>query len=248
MLSKSKIKQLQSLKLKKFRQKYNLFLAEGDKIIDSLLNHRASLIQELIATATWITQNQDKTSHLSLIEANDSDIKNISSLQSPASVIAVMKIPAEKEIDFKCVKKTIYLDDVQDPGNVGTIIRLADWYSVDAVIRSVDSADFYNPKVVQSTMGSFANVGLMTLSKEELIKNKEHIYLIGTALEGIPIKNAIPRPNITLIFGNEGSGISNILLEHSDQLVSIPGDDRRLADSLNVSVSAGIMMQHFFGK
>jgi TrmH family RNA methyltransferase len=248
MLSKSKIKQLQSLKLKKFRQKYNLFLAEGDKIIDSLLNHKPSLIHEIVATPAWIAEYGQEISDIHLIETNDDGIKTISSLQSHPSVIAVVKMPLEEKFDFKRINKAIYLDDVQDPGNVGTIIRLADWYGIDAVIRSIDSADFYNPKVVQSTMGSFANVNLSTLPKEELILQKGQLNMIGTTMNGTPLNQVGQSQNMIIIMGNEGSGISNSLLVQCDQLVSIPGHESRLADSLNVSVSAGIIMQHFFSK
>lgn len=247
MLSKSKIKQLQSLKLKKYRQKYNLFLAEGDKIAETLLLHKRRIIEEVIATREWISQNEDNIGSIATIPAEESQIKSISSLKSYAPVLLTIKIEP-CNISLSQMNKVVYLDDVQDPGNVGTILRIADWYGIEAVIRSPESADFYNPKVIQSSMGSFANVHLITLSKEELLHDRGDMPVIATLLDGQSIRTWTRPQKGIVVMGNEGAGISPVILDHADHLICIPGNDSRLADSLNVSVTAGIILQHIWGK
>ena len=246
MISKAKIKHLQSLKLKKYRQKYDLFIAEGDKIVNTLINQKRYRIVEIIGSSGWLAANRSVLPPTEISEASLTQLDSISTLKTAPEVVAIVEIPKDTEVNFSKLSSAIYLDEVQDPGNVGTIIRIADWYGVEAVIRSIDSADFYNAKVIQSTMGSFANVSLYTMSQEEIIRSKGTMHLICSHLDGKPI-NEIVRPlNPLLIMGNEGSGVSQILADRSESMVYIPGSSHKLADSLNVSVSAGILVHHFF--
>ena len=247
MISKAKLKHLQSLKLKKYRQKYDLFIAEGDKIVNTLINQKQYQIVEIIASSEWLSVNRSVMPSTEISEAPLIQLESISTLKTAPEVIAVVKMPNDMEVKLSELSSAIYLDEVQDPGNVGTIIRIADWYGVAAVIRSSDSADFYNAKVIQSSMGSFANVSLFTMSQEEIIRSKGSMHLICSHLDGKPI-DEIERPlNPLLIMGNEGSGVSQILADRSETLVYVPGAPDKLADSLNVSVSAGILAHHFFG-
>lgn len=245
MLSKSKIKLIQSLKLKKYRQKYNLFIAEGDKIVQTLLQQNRYQIEDIIGTEDWLAQNPEINTHSALLTAPKESLRQLTNLKSNPDVVAIVKLPQEAIIDFKTLRSAIYLDDVQDPGNVGTIIRIADWYGIQAVIRSVDSADFYNPKVVQSTMGSFANVSLSTLSREELIAQKAEMNLICSHLNGEKMNLITPPAQPLIIMGNEGNGVSAALIKESAIGVFIPGATGRIADSLNVSVATALMAHHF---
>jgi len=139
------------------------------------------------------------------------------------------------------IERAIYLDDVQDPGNVGTIIRIADWYGIDTVIRSAGSADYFSAKVIQSCMGSFANMNLYTCSQMALTDQANGIPIIVAAMSGDPLHQVSPAEKFILVMGNEGQGISQLLMRNAQQTITIAGADGRIADSLNVSVATGII-------
>ncbi len=246
MLSKSNIKLLQSLKHKKFRQKYKIFLVEGHKSVDSLLQQNKFDIDQIYATQSW-SHNHGKPAFLdfiSIVEQND--LKKLSEHKSAPEVIASVKLPNDA-VDISSLSRAIYLDDVQDPGNVGTIIRIADWYGIDTVIRSTGSADFYHPKVIQSTMGSFSNLNLITMSNDEFLGTEDKPPIVIASMEGKPIKELSPMTEFILVMGSEGLGLSQQIIDQADLSITIPGANHRVAESLNVSVATGIICQQLVG-
>jgi len=175
-ITNNQIKFVKSLHQRKFRQKYNNFIAEGDKIAQEILQNSIYNISNVFATQDWIDRNStlvEPCKHL-VVETSNSEMSKISNFKTASPVLIVLEKKSEKvNYDIFNEGHAIYLDDVQDPGNLGTIIRIADWFGVKSIIRSKGCADYYNPKVIQSTMGSFINIGLYT-EDFDLLKSKNH--------------------------------------------------------------------------
>tara|TARA_Y100000385_G_scaffold291628_1_gene370895 strand:+ start:2777 stop:3505 length:729 start_codon:yes stop_codon:yes gene_type:complete len=238
MLSKNQAKIIQSLRLKKFRQKYNLFVAEGMKTLQTIILSDQYKIKTLYFTKP-LDFNIKNEHEITQVSIDERTMKSISFLNNPSNVLALVETLTPEQIDWQ---KGIYLDGVQDPGNVGTIIRIADWYGYDAVIRSPDSADFYNPKVIQSTMGAFANVHLIEMKREELLVTD--MQLLAADMYGISTDQVKPARSYTLIMGSEGQGLSKTFADNADLLkISIVGNKDRVSESLNVSVATGIICE-----
>ncbi len=225
----------------KFRQIYNKFVAEGDKVCIEFLKSSKYEIENIYITF----ENQNKyhipaalLSKLEIISSKEMD--QISGLKTPSDIIIIL-VQKQDDVNILSQRGTsaIFLDGVQDPGNVGTIIRLADWFGIHAVIRSADSADFFNPKVVQATMGSMANVHLFQAELADLTKYDKDIA--GTYMEGQSIFNTALSSDTILVLGSEGKGIRPENTQWMTQKISIPGAKDKLAESLNVSVAAGII-------
>lgn len=242
MISKAQIKDIKALHLSKFRQIYNKFIAEGDKVCIEFIKK-----QKYTVNTVFITYgNEDKYSdYLKLSDVafeiiNSKEMEQISALKTPSDIF--MLLDKAEDDDKELLKKEtsiIYLDGVQDPGNVGTIIRIADWFGIGAVVRSADSADFFNPKVVQSSMGSMVNVSLSTANLDTLKSTQKTIY--GTFMNGTPIKDVkMPKGSI-LVMGSEGKGISVTNEALVDHKITIPGNEGKIAESLNVAVATGIL-------
>ena len=242
MISKSSIKLIQSLKLKKFRQKYDLFVAEGSKTVLTIL--KAGLYEVEMVYCTEEVHGLIKTFYADAKTVERSNIDKASLLKSGSNVIALFKISSRKIESLDAYQKVIYLDDVQDPGNVGAIIRIADWYGIDAVIRSEGSADFYSPKVIQSTMGSLVGTALGSLSQEEILNLK--YYMVTAGLDSVDQPISTIDRSVCLVIGNEGNGASSLLLDAADQIVTIEGVSKRNAESLNASVATGILCDRLF--
>lgn len=243
MISKNQIKYINSLRASKFRQKYDNFIAEGEKTVFELLRSQRFPIESLYILDSEINTLRAKySSILSHFDAvTESEMKAISALQSPTNVLLVAKKKCYSSFNLTdAVNPVFYLDGVQDPGNMGTIIRSADWFGIPSVIRSLDSADFFNPKVVQATMGSLAGVDLYSIDRQDIILQKPH-SLIGMDMEGIDIRDANFASNTVFVFGSEGKGISEELGSVLTQSVSIKGYKNRVAESLNVGVTASIV-------
>jgi len=229
------------LRLKKYRQKYNIFLVEGHKSVVSLFNKSKFSITQIYATSDWHRNHGIPAfSELTTISEN-TDLKRISDHKSTPEVIATVQLPNIENKLLPNIERAIYLDDVQDPGNVGTIIRIADWYGIDTVIRSAGSADYFSAKVIQSCMGSFANMNLYTCSQMALTDQANGIPIIVAAMSGDPLHQVSPAEKFILVMGNEGQGISQLLMRNAQQTITIAGADGRIADSLNVSVATGII-------
>ncbi len=226
---------------KKFRQKYGLFLVEGNKNIREL-QYSSYKITEIFS----INPTELHFPGVEIIEINERELKKISFLQHPKDSVAVCRQIPEKMID-DC-KFQIILDGIQDPGNMGTIIRLADWFGIQQIICSEDTVDFYNPKVIQASMGSFTRVNIVSENLTEFLKNSSNINL-GTDMEGENIYNFAFPEKINLIFGNEGNGLRPETENLLQNKISIPRfGESKATESLNVSMAAGIILGQIFSE
>jgi len=171
MLSKKEIKDIQSLSHKKFRDALNLFVAEGPKIVTELIQLIPQQIEEVYALKEWIASNESLSQKVNVVEVDAAELERLSQLQTPNQVIAVIrKLPSAKPVGESF---TLYLDTIQDPGNFGTIIRIADWFGIKNMVCTGGCADLYNPKVVQSTMASIARVNVYYDEEEEWLKDQQ---------------------------------------------------------------------------
>ena len=242
MISKNKIKYIQSLELKKNRNKENVFVAEGPKLVEALL--QVSTPCFIAATADWIEVN----SHLKvleMVEVTEEELKKISFLQHPQQVLGIFKQEPQPKLHLEN-SLSIALDDIQDPGNLGTIIRIADWFGIRTILCSENTVDVYNPKVIQATMGSIANVNVIYVNLEEVIKALPKTFPIyGTLLDGENIYQQTLERKGLIVMGNEGKGISSNIKKYITHKLLIPGDAQKTAESLNVAIATAITCAEF---
>lgn len=247
MLSKNKVKNIQILSHKKGREETGLFIAEGEKLITDLIKSGFK-IDTLIA----LEEKMKKFSaiHCEKLIATEDELKKISLLKTPPSMVAVCFQRIDK-LTFGSSKKdlTIVLDDIQDPGNFGTIIRLASWFGIDQIICSENTVDCYNPKVIQATMGAIAHVKIIYTDILSYLSdsNEEGRVIYGTFMEGENIYSTDLDKNGIVVFGNEGNGISKKISELVPKKISIPtfAKDHAPVESLNVSIAAAIVCSEF---
>lgn len=236
MLSKSQIKLITSLKQKKYRLKHGLFVVEGVKTIKELL--QSKLVLDTLYTTESFNIDAKNEEIIS-----ESELHRISFLKSPNKALAIFEIPQSKPIDLKNL--IVALDDVRDPGNLGTIIRLCDWFGVKDLICSEETVDCFNPKVIQATMGSITRVNITYLDVPEFLKQTE-LSSFGTFMDGVSVYSSeIPKQGV-LIFGNEANGISKNVEELITQRLSIPRfGSLRATESLNVAAATAIFLSEF---
>jgi len=245
MLSKNKIKFVRSLDKKKFRNESGCFLAEGNKLVADILP--AFECELLIAQASWLATQGD-ISAKELIIVDEEDIRRASLLKNPQEVIAVFRQPEyQPEPSIMNNNLNLILDGVQDPGNLGTIIRIADWFGISDIVCSPDSADIYNPKVVQATMGAIANVRVHYLPLLPFLSKIKDVPVYGTFLEGDIIYQKELSPNGYIVMGNEGNGISPEIEALISEKLYIPdfSSKETFVESLNVSVATAIVCSEF---
>lgn len=241
MLSAHKIKLLQSLDKKKFRQKYNLFLVEGNKNIREL-QYSNYKIKEIFSTNPTDLPFPENL----LCEITEKDLSRISFLQHPKDSVAVCELMQPTLLQN--VKIQIVLDGIQDPGNLGTIIRLADWFGIEQIICSEDTVDYFNPKVIQASMGSFTRVNIVYLNISEYLDKAQHVNL-GTDMVGESIYQFDFPEQFNLVLGNEGNGMRTETEKFVDHFITIPRFGKSQAtESLNVSMAAGIILGEIFSK
>ncbi|MDN5577713.1 MAG: RNA methyltransferase [Chryseobacterium sp.] len=241
MLTAHKIKILQSLYKKKFRQKYNLFLVEGNKTIKEIPLSRYK-IQEIFT----INPSELGIDGVKIIEISDSELKKISFLQHPKDSVAVCELLEPKFLADVPIQ--LVLDGIQDPGNLGTIIRLADWFGIEQIICSEDTVDFYNPKVIQASMGSFLRVNITYQNIENYLQNST-AAIIGTDMDGENFYQFDFPEKFNLILGNEGNGIRPNIEELLTHKITIPRFGKsKSTESLNVSMAAGIILGQIFSE
>ena len=242
MLSKSQAKYIQSLGHKKVRDEEGVFIAEGPKIVSEILaSARANIIQ-IYALQEWIAAYKNDCNGIDIIEVDENDLTKISQLTTPNKVLAVVKKQETKE--FFSLKGTVslVLDTIQDPGNLGTIIRTADWFGIEQIICSRECAEMYNPKVVQSTMGSIVRVKVLYTDLAPWLGEQKDIFIYAAALEG---QNVTAMKKITeglIIIGNESKGIHPEILKMANVKITIPQKGK--AESLNAAVATGIILSH----
>ncbi|MBA2250143.1 MAG: RNA methyltransferase [Chitinophagaceae bacterium] len=227
---------------KKFRQQENAFIAEGSKVVTDLLVSENFACKIICANRTWISENRGLTEKFpldSVIEITGPQLKKISLLSSPGEVFAVFEKNETHIIPEKQI--SIMLDEIRDPGNLGTIIRIADWFGVKNIICSEDCVDCYNPKVVQATMGSLGRVNILYTNLDDFLRN-HIISMYAATLGGKNIHEFGKIREGIILIGNESKGIKEKLLATSAGRITIPG--RGKAESLNAAVACGIILSH----
>lgn len=241
MLSGNTVKYIQSLTHRKFRDKYHCFIAETPKVVSDLLTAGYNAVS-VYATKEWAALGiaNHHLNGVELIIVREDELKKISQLKTPREVVAVFRIPEPAKPNIKN-KITVALDDIQDPGNLGTIIRIADWFGIENIVCSVHTANVFNPKVVQATMGSLAHVNVYYDDLIDFFKNNG-IPVYATALEGKSVLNLKKIQEGIITIGNEGKGISEGILSLADYQISIP--KRGKAESLNAAIATGIILSH----
>ncbi|MCH9661130.1 MAG: RNA methyltransferase [Bacteroidetes bacterium] len=236
MISKSQIKLITSLQQKKYRNKTGLFIAEGRKIISDLL------VANLQLHSLFATEDASNLSN-QYVEVNARELQKISSLTTANTMLAIFHIP--KMISAKTNGLTVVLDAVRDPGNLGTIIRLCDWFGVHQLVCSLDTVDCFNPKVVQATMGSIARVQISYTDILRYIKEAE-LPVYAAVMDGTSVYEASLKSDAILVMGNEANGISQPIQKLIEEKVTIPYfGNPDTAESLNVATATGILLNEF---
>ena len=248
-LSKAKEKYIRSLHTLKHRQKYNKYIAEGHKICKEIIISKASKIQHIVATEKWIAENKEIVHSYSeiLSTGTTKDLKQITVLSTPSEVLLVADKPVFDDKDLlKSRKLLLYLDGIRNPGNMGAILRIADWYGMKTVICSDDCVEIFNPKVIQASMGSFLRVHTQSLDLESI--KKEGFIVLGASMEGKGVEEVDINHSCLLVIGNEGKGVSENSKLMVDQWVRIDGSKRLGAESLNAAVATGILIDQIVRK
>lgn len=243
-LSKSKLKYIRSLREKKFRSEHGTFIAESNKLVNDLLPYMSC--QLLVGTSEYI-DSIDLRGIEEVIEVNESQLSQISSLKNPQQVLAVFYQPENLQPTDISNELILALDGIQDPGNMGTIIRLADWYGIHHIYCSPDTVDVYNPKVVQATMGALARVNIHYTDLEKFLNQNKQQPVYGTFLDGENLYNQDITPNGIIVMGNEGSGIRPEIEKLVSRKLYIPNypQGNLTSESLNVSIATAIICAEF---
>jgi len=236
MLTKNEIKYIQSLFYKKQRDEEKLFAAEGPKLARELLDSQLKL-KHIYATAKWFENNRDVK--VPATEISEMELSRISNLQTPHEVVIIAHQPSAENEPVLEGKLTIVLDGIQDPGNMGTIVRIADWFGIQQIICSSDCAEIYNPKVVQSTMGSILRVSCVYKDLNEW-KQEKDMPVFGALLRGKNIYTLGKKEEGLIVIGNESKGIREPFKSKITEPVTIPKAGG--AESLNAAVATGIIV------
>lgn len=246
MLSKNKISEIRKLHQKKFREEQGCFLVEGTKSVIELLQSEITT-EEVFATAEWITQfGIQIKNHIPCTEVSIKEMERISCFDTPQEVLAIAKRPSYLQAQIDSKKTLLVLDDIRNPGNLGTIIRTADWFGIDQILCSEDSVELTNPKTIQSTMGSFSRVKVFYGDIPSYLKGqKRAVY--GMFMDGENIGNVDFKSDDILIIGNESHGISASLQPFITQKITIPSSDSK-AESLNASIATAILLYQYGGQ
>lgn len=247
MLSKNKVKYIHSLELKKYRNECDAFVAEGNKLVADMLD--TFECELLLAKPSWMaTQGDLKVTEL--IAADDEDIQKASFLKSPQDVLAIFKRPAwQLSAVNPTTQLVLALDGIQDPGNLGTIIRLADWFGIEHIVCSLDTVDVFSPKTVQATMGALAHVKVHYTELDGFLKTYKalSVPLYGTFLDGENMYTKNLSETGILIMGNEGNGVRpsiEVLVNEKLYIPSYPAE-RETSESLNVAIATAVVCAEF---
>ncbi len=231
MLSQQEIKLINALKIKKYRTKYSQFIAEGDKIIKELIDKGMEVVH-------IYSTHPEEFNVKEIKKVSEADLKKVTALQHPNHSLAVFSIPtATFNIDDK--EWIVVLDDIQDPGNMGTIIRTCDWFGVKKIICSEGCVDAYNPKVVQASMASIASVQIQEINLEEILMDSK-LPIYGAVLNGSDYRQQSFKQKGFILIGNEGHGIRQSLQEKINYPITIP--KKGSAESLNAAIATALIL------
>ncbi|MBQ1698163.1 MAG: RNA methyltransferase [Bacteroidales bacterium] len=249
MLSKNRIKQINALQQKKFRNESRTFVAEGHKVVMELLRSTMR-VREIFATGAWIAENAQKFHGVKITEADDAEIKKISAMQTACNVVAEVEMKPEKS--FALDDNTLYLalDSVRDPGNFGTIIRIANWFGISTILASDDCVDLYNPKVIQASMGSAFRVNVHYCDLPSMLGDAQRhgLPVYGTFLDGENIYTTQLYNKGVIVLGNEGHGILPATESHITKRLLIPtgASAADAPESLNVATATAVVCSEFY--
>ena len=237
-ISKNQLKLITSLSQKKYRQKHNLFIAEGVKVLNELLNSTFE-IETLFCTDDFEANISEKK----IVRISETELKKVSTLKSPNKALGIFKIPKEKVLQNSGL--TVALDAINDPGNLGTIIRLCDWFGITQLMCSKDTVDCYNQKVVQASMGSLTRVSIhYTDLKNYITKSNLDTFIADMDGENV-YKTKLPKEGI-LLMGNEANGVSEEIKSLLQYRISIPRfGEKQETESLNVATATAILLSEF---
>lgn len=253
MITKSQVKYIQSLGHKKFRDEENVFIVEGPKIVAELIRSPNTRIRQLYATKEWVApvalpaksaSSSGPRAALPVEEVTPSELERLSGLSTPNQVLAVFEKPVFPASN-PGTSLSLILDGIQDPGNMGTIVRIADWFGVQQVLASNDSADVFNPKAIQSTMGSISRVPVIYEDVDVLLARYPDLPLYAAVLEGNDLYQEKRIRRGAIIIGNESKGVRPALLARATHRITIPRVGE--AESLNAAVATGIILSHLVG-
>jgi len=248
LISKAHIKKIRSLGQKKYRYQHKLFVAEGDKLVDTFINSKRWEVKEIFAKKEWIKKqlSGDEDHAGNINEVSYEELKKISFLKTPHNVLALITLPVGKSIPPPSGDEwTLVLENIQDPGNLGTMIRIAAWFGISKVICSPDSVDVFNPKVIQASMGALTLVDVFYTGLDIWLHqaNNQGIPVYGTILDGEDIFASIIEKKGVILLGNESKGISPVLTKVITYPLTIPGRQTAsmFINSLNLSTAAAIV-------
>jgi RNA methyltransferase, TrmH family len=245
-ISKSRIKQLSALQQKKYRDTEKCYIAEGIKMVNEAINYHPGIIELVLFTSDC----QDKLDLSNLIDSalvDQETIHKISSFKTPQPCLAVLKMPVEKSFQFEPTDEFVLaLESIRDPGNLGTIIRLADWFGISKIVCSPDTVDCYNPKVVQASMGAILRAGIFYCDLKNFLDKAriENYSIYGATLEGENIYQTKLQFPLVLVMGNESEGISGSFKQMLTKELLIPNYSSKSekTESLNVSTATSIIL------
>ena len=247
-LSKAQLKYYRSLKLKKFREIDRLFSVEGDKLCKEILMNKHIKIKSILALPHWIENNEDLIQNYpsKLHSINDKELKSISNFSSPNQAYIVCEKPNFK-VNHNYIHKniSIYLDNIQDPGNMGTILRTADWFGIQYIFCSKGCVEWSNPKVIQSTMGAFLRVKIIEMTFLDFCKKFPNVPTFAATLDGKNLFQEKYEGKGLIIIGNESKGISKEIIKKTNHRIAIPKGQNGGAESLNAGVATGIICSYF---
>lgn len=249
LLSQSQLKYFRSLLQKKYRTQHKAFIVEGEKMVNEISREKKSNLEvvRILAVSEFFEENPDIRAKYDCLTVSSRDIEKISSLSSPGRVVMELKIPDYLPDQYELGEElNIYFESIRDPGNLGTIIRTADWFGFKKVICSPDSVDVYNPKVIQSTMGSIARVKVLYIEADEIIEmtSKDSLFQnFATVLGGENIYELKFPEKGMIFFGNESNGLSSSIQKSCQKQIGIPGAKTEAgAESLNLAISVGVVL------
>ena len=247
MISKNQIKHIQSLHSKKNREEEGLFIIEGIKLVTEFIGQQKFIIKEVFATAEYIKDHQSllNANNIHYSEISIDELKKISLQTNPNQVLAIVKEQQQTlNTDLLNSSTTLFLDDIRDPGNLGTIIRIADWFGIHQVVCSPNSTELYNPKTLQASMGAVLRVNVVSLGFEKLLEKSNNVPIYGALLNGKNIYTSSLNHGI-IVIGNEANGISNEVLKRITQPITIPAASNNGSESLNAANACAIICSEF---
>ena len=248
MLTKNQIKKIRKLNTKKGRTLFDKYVVEGVKITNEVIKKKIKF-HELYATKDWLNRHIHFRDKNNVFQVNEKELKNISFLKSPNEVLIVLdKINHHNLNLLKNESIILAYDRIRDPGNLGTILRLSDWFGIKNILCSNDSVDVFNPKCIQSSMGSFLNVNVYYVDLISSLKKLKEYQLIGCNIKGEKLNQMEFPKKFILIFGSESNGISSVIYKNLEKIVTIPKFSKSKIDSLNVASASSIILSNIFLK